>query len=237
MMKNNDALLIPFNDYGELIITSDNSGAIGLKKLDEVKVPYEVVGYFAFRVAYMDCVAAGGEPLSVIVMNFNGDEAWVPLQRGINQALEQLEMIHLPMTGSTESNFTLQQSATAITMIGKMSKPTISEKITVDDRIAIIGKPLVGNEVIDNEVDIAPLSLFQWCSKQDEILTIIPVGSKGIANEFANKFPGINVSFSKEINVEKSSGPSTCFIIIYKKEFHPVIKEKAKKWLHIATKN
>lgn len=56
-----NAVVIPLNDEESLVITSDNSGGIGTKEQDLVKVPYEVTGYYLFRVAVMECIAAGGK--------------------------------------------------------------------------------------------------------------------------------------------------------------------------------
>src|SRR5699024_1485130 len=134
----------PFNDQEELVIASDNIGAIGMKSLDEVRIPYYVVSYFAFRVAYMDCVAAGGNPFAISLMNFNGDEAWEELLQGINNGVNELHIDELPVTGSTETNFTLQQSATSITILGKREyKQKQTQKIILDNcHIAVIGQPL-----------------------------------------------------------------------------------------------
>ncbi|MFL6559685.1 MAG: ATP-binding protein, partial [Bacillus sp. (in: firmicutes)] len=62
-----DIVRIPFNGEDSLIIACDNSGAIGMKEHDLVRVPYETVAYYAFRVAVMECIAAGGVPISVLL--------------------------------------------------------------------------------------------------------------------------------------------------------------------------
>src|SRR5699024_3543619 len=114
-----DTLIIPFNDQEELVIASDNIVAIGMKSLDDVTIPYNVVSYYAFRVVYMDCFEAGVKPFAISLMNFNGDEVWEELLHGIDKGVNELQIHDLPITGSTETNFTLQQSATSITILGK----------------------------------------------------------------------------------------------------------------------
>ena len=42
-----------------LVLASDNSGGIGLKDMDMVKTPYDVVAYYGFRVAVMEWIALG----------------------------------------------------------------------------------------------------------------------------------------------------------------------------------
>ena len=231
-----DTLIIPFNDQEELVIASDNIGAIGMKSLDEVTTPYHVVSYFGFRVAYMDCVAAGGKPFAISLMNFNGDEVWEELLHGIDKGVNELQINDLPITGSTETNFPLQQSATSITILGKRKrKQKQTQKIMLDNcHVAVIGQPLVGNEVIDNKEKVAPLHVFQWFSEQEEVYKILPVGSKGISYELNKVWHHHDITFSDDLDVTKSSGPATCFIVIYEKSMYEKMVNKASDWLHLS---
>ena len=43
-----DVTLIALNDSETLVLASDNSGGIGLKDMDMVKTPYDVVAYYGF---------------------------------------------------------------------------------------------------------------------------------------------------------------------------------------------
>lgn len=229
-----DALVIPFNNREELVIASDNSGSIGMKQLDDVHVPYDIVGYFSFRVAYMECLAAGGRPISISLMNFNGNQVWEQLIQGINRGIEELGIEPIPVTGSTESNFSLQQSAMAVTVLGRREiKPESKQRIHLDDyQLAVIGKPLVGYEVINCNDEVAPLHLFQWFNNQKEVISILPVGSKGIAFELSKAWPNHNFILESDLDLKKSSGPATCFIAIYHKNFHHAALKKASKWIH-----
>ncbi|MDY0407697.1 ATP-binding protein [Virgibacillus soli] len=230
-----DILIVPFNPKEELIIACDNSGAIGKKVMDEVSVPYEIVGKLLFRVAYMECVAAGGIPFSIVLQNFNGDESWKPLVDGIQEGVSEAGIKELPITGSTESNFSLIQSATGMALLGKRqlgwSEPDFTQFTC---NLAIIGKPLVGDEVVTQSKDVAPLQLFRWFAEQNDILSVVPVGSKGIAYEMSRIMPNRHdqLSFSSALDLKKSSGPSTCFIVVYKREFHEEVISMANKWIY-----
>src|SRR5690625_848626 len=101
-----DIAIVPLSEQFELVIASDNSGAIGMKQLDEVKVPNEVTSYYACRVAYMDLIRAKGEPKVIVMQNFTGDSAWHEYKLGVNRFLKETKVQQLPITGSTESNFT-----------------------------------------------------------------------------------------------------------------------------------
>src|SRR3954452_5049017 len=116
-----DIVRIPFNGEDSLIIACDNSGAIGMQEQDLVHVPYETVAYYSFRVAVMECIAAGGEPIAVVLHNFCENEPWDELVNGIEKGLRELKLSDVRITGSTESNFSLLQSALGLVVIGKKS--------------------------------------------------------------------------------------------------------------------
>lgn len=224
-----NACIIPFNENESIVITSDNSGAIGLKEDDAVKVPYDVVSYYAFRVAMMECLASGAEPLSIVMQNFCGDEPWTKLVQGIEKGMEELQM-ELPITGSTESNFYLLQSAIGMLVIGK-KKNDRNRWIPQPDRTkyAVIGSPLVGLEVIERNREVAPLHLFKEMSETEQVMTW-PVGSKGILYEWGqipedNRL--VNTPITCDVDLLKSSGPATCFLVGYSIEKEKEIIEKA----------
>ena len=230
-----NVLTLPFDGAGNLIVASDNSGAIGMKKDDLVFVPYETVAYYSFRVAVMECMAAGGDPISVILHNFCGNEAWEKLTSGIQRGVGELQLKNVPITGSTESNFTMHQSAIGIIVLGKKQIGKMDEIIfNEQSKIAIIGNPLVGNEVIEQEDQIVPLPIFQKISRLEGI-GVWPVGSKGIQSELNQMVK--NKTFLKEqiitdIDVVKSSGPATCFLVTYQENMEEEIKKLAGTYFH-----
>ncbi len=233
-----DVLIIPFNKEESLVLASDNSGAIGLRDMDAVHVPYEMVAYYCFRVAVMECMAAGAEPFAVTLQNFCGDSAWQALEKGIQRGITELQFEDIQLNGSTESNFTLIQSAVGITVLGKKKNNIAVKSVTNFDPkeigIAVIGTPLVGNEVIEREIDVAPLALMKQLSARQDVITW-PVGSKGILHEINRMFP--NQTFSSEeiktsVDIEKSSGPATCFLVVFSEEKRGVIQSVVGEYFH-----
>jgi hypothetical protein len=230
-----DTITIPLNSKEALIIASDNSGGIGMKAEDHVQVSYETVAYYSFRVAAMECIAAGGEPFSVVLHNFSGDDSWSELVNGVQKGLAELNLEDVLITGSTESNFHLKQSAVGLVIMGKKHFDKITEKLFSNDlKFAVIGKPLVGNEVIDLAQEVVPLSTFREVSNLQDIM-IWPVGSKGILYELNQMFT--NKEFTKEmlhtkLDVLKSSGPATCFIVAYEPDQEEAIKKIAASFYH-----
>lgn len=222
-----DIISLPFGSEETLIIASDNSGAIGMKEQDYVHVPYETVAYFSFRVAAMECIAAGGQPMSVVLHNFCGNEPWDELVRGIQKGLKELGLKDIPITGSSESNFSLHQSAIGLIILGKRTDSKWMDlRYSPQLKFAVIGHPLVGPEVVANAEQIVPLSFFEKVSKLKEVM-IWPVGSKGILYELNQIFLDVNFSqemVSTDVDIIKSSGPATCFIVIYHADHEEKVK-------------
>ncbi|WP_141433270.1 ATP-binding protein [Bacillus sp. 03113] len=230
-----DVSIIPFSENESIIVAVDNSGAIGMKEYDELKAPYSIISYFAFRTSVMECIAAGGHPFSVIIHNLCDDDAWLELVNGVQSGLEELGFGHdVHITGSTESNFSLKQSVLGMTVLGKAAAGKNQPKLYMgEQQLAVIGLPLVGKEVMEKQEEIAPLSLFYEISRIEGVI-IIPVGSKGILYEL-NQFFSEEISdqlIQVDVDVLKSSGPSTCFIVSYPIQQENVIKTRAQSLFH-----
>lgn len=231
-----DILMIPLNEVENLVIASDNSGSIGMKDGDSVRVPYKTVAYYSFRVAVMECISAGAEPFATVVQNFCGEEAWKELLQGIEHGTRELGRVDIRITGSTESNFVLNQSAVGLTVLGKRKANMRNDKLIYDaqTRIAVIGFPLVGTEVIEKQEQVVPLKVFMEVSSLEEVVTI-PVGSRGILHELNTLFE--NKIFTEEnvnttLPLLKSSGPSSCFVAVFPEEMLQKLKSICGRYLH-----
>ena len=214
-----------------LIITSDNSGAIGMKEQDQVTVPYDVVAYYAFRVAVMENIALGGMPVSVVMHNFCGDREWEELVSGVERGKRELGFDHeITITGSSETNMPLLQSAVGVVVIGKQDHELMEVRLDDATNFAVIGKPLVGEEVVKEASEVAPLELFRWISEQKGVQAVLPVGSKGILYELDELVDGMEVverMVQTDVDLHKSSGPATCFIVAYERTVEEQLLERA----------
>ncbi|MEK4145522.1 AIR synthase related protein [Robertmurraya sp. FSL W8-0741] len=220
-----NALVIPIGEQGSLVITTDNSGGIGMKGHDLVKVAYDIVGYFSFRVAVMECLAAGAKPFAVAIHNFCGEDEWEELVVGVEKGLSELGIRDIQITGSTESNFPLMQSAVGLNVIGMATE---INRLPESSEVALIGLPLVGNEVMEFADQVAPLSLFYQLSLREDV-TVWPIGSKGIAYELEK----LNfVKTSDGIDFFKSGGPATSFLLMYPKEKESELVSIAGQYFH-----
>ncbi len=221
-----DVLFLEINEQ-MMAIATDCSGAIGLKEMDDVQVPYNVVAYYAMRVAMMEILSVGAIPKTCIVQNFNGESAWEQLIEGIEQLLSELEY-SLPITGSSETNFALVQSATGISVLGSVEKRRI--KCTPNEAsFAVIGTPLVGIDIIGKPELMLPLPLFKELLQITGIYEIIPVGSKGVLHELY--IVGcVNKSLSCYVPLDVSAGPASCVVISYDDTYEEQIKSVAQNY-------
>jgi len=228
-----DALIIPLSNEESLVLASDNSGAIGMKDADLVHVPYETVAYYALRVAAMECIAAGGEPFSVVLHNFCGNDPWEDLTKGIKKGLNELKLKDVLITGSTESNFTMLQSAVGLIVLGKKHwTKQVDLEYSDQLKFTCIGLPLVGNEVVKRIDEIVPLEMFQKVCGMKGVM-VWPVGSKGVLCELKQMFPEMEFSnVMSDIDVQKSSGPATCFIAAFDPENEGSVKKLTGPYFH-----
>src|SRR5699024_534340 len=84
-----------------------------------------------------------------------------------------------------ESNFASLQSGLGLTVIGTRAM-TQEYEFTGKEAFAVIGKPLVGNEVLERPDEVAPLWLFQRLCQLKLVKAILPAGSKGVAAAWRN---------------------------------------------------
>jgi hypothetical protein len=225
MVTNRDVLILPMTNHVSLVFSADNSGGIGLKEFDDVQAPYDIVSYYGVRVVAMELLSAGVRPNALIIHSFNGDEAWGRIVEGAQKVFEELKLNGVEITGSSETNFTLLQSATSFTLAGIAKNNSLRVgKTPPDAMFAVIGEPIAGQEVMQQPERMLPLTLFSKLLEQEEIYEIIPVGSKGIQHELGI-LSGVSGTFTCELPLMKSAGPATCVVISYSKAAHEYIQQ------------
>ncbi|EGA88315.1 hypothetical protein GPDM_15879 [Planococcus donghaensis MPA1U2] len=192
-----------------LVITSDNSAAIGRKEQDVVQVSDAVTAKFAARVALLEQWAAGSEPQAVLIHNFSGASSWDAYVEGVNELFAEAQLVLPAISGSTETNMPTVQSGIAVTLIGKEFRKQMSVESL---QWFVYGVPLVGQEVLTHFHQTANLALLKKALDTSLVERIWPVGSRGIANELEllMKRP---VQISTSLDSKKSSGPATCVLV------------------------
>jgi hypothetical protein len=192
-----------------LVVTTDNSGGIGEKPHDVVAVPDQITAYFATRVTLLEQWAAHADPVSVLIHNFSGPDSWDSYVAGVEDAFREAELEIPAITGSTETNMQLMQSAVAVTMIGK-------QRIVEDiDELEwyVYGTPFVGNEVLERRDEIASLRIVKEAMDAGVIRKIWPVGSKGTLAEYRRLTGSPQIEIETDIDIHSSAGPSTSVLL------------------------
>ncbi|MFF2753387.1 hypothetical protein ACFVR1_06465 [Psychrobacillus sp. NPDC058041] len=188
-----------------LLLTTDNSAGIGEKEADIVHVDDEIVAYFAARVTLVEQWAAGAHPISIIMHNFSGNKSWKKYLTGIEKLFIEIEQPCPVVTGSTESNMEMLQSAMSVTMIGE-KRPTSNEESTW----CIYGKPCVGQEVLMDADKIADIKKIWDGIASGLVQRVWPIGSTGIEAECKR------LGLSCQLNgwdISKSAGPATSVLL------------------------
>lgn len=200
-----------------LVVSIDNSGCIGTKELDLVHVPNEITAYFTARTAILEQLCAGAVPVQLLMANFSGDDVWTEYEQGYKRAFSKMGMEMPPLMGSSETNFQSLQSAVSLTMIGKKQ----FEQNTNDCEFYVVGEPLVGNDVIENPHKIAQLNELYEGLTNGMIQAIWPTGSKGVGAEII-RFAG--ESYTADVDLTGSAGPSCAVLVAVKKEHEQLFK-------------
>ncbi|KQC46965.1 putative alpha-ribazole-5-phosphate synthase CblS for cobalamin biosynthesis [Geobacillus stearothermophilus] len=225
-----DVLFLPLTEGRELAIAVDGSAAVGDKPGDTVHAPAETVAYFAARVALMELLSVGAEANAVVLQNFMGDDRWEALCRGIERVCHELSL-RLPVTGSTESNFSTVQSALGVMAVGTVAAERKRIGVTPEGaKFAVIGRPLVGPAVLAHPQWVAPLSLFVELLASPSVYELVPIGSKGIYYEWmqlsaANGRQGR--ACACPLPLFASGGPATSFLISYDRAAEGELRKRA----------
>lgn len=202
------------------VVTIDNAGCIGEKEFDIVYASNRLTAYYTARVAMLEQWCAGAHPTHIFLSNFTSDAAWNDYEKGIQQVFDEIGENVPPIKGSTESNFESMQSALSIMMIGKVEFEVNRNHLY---NWFVVGKPLVGQEVVEQAHHVAKLHELYKLLKLGIAKQVWPVGSKGIAAECNRIFEG--KQYSCKLPLMKTSGPSTSVIVAVDKEQIDLFKE------------
>ncbi len=213
-----DVEVVFINQEQCLVAACDSCGAIGMKDLDEHKVPWAITGRFTARVALLEVMSTGAVPQMMTVAISN--ETY-PTGEGILEGVnEELAFagLALPMAISTEKNMVTKQTGLGISVIGVAEKNQLNVGTSKPgDAVYCLGLPKVGPEINNPEdLEVVQVKHIRILLGINDIHDIIPVGSKGIRTEVQQLAATMNCQFLVEpfciLDLDKSAGPSTCLI-------------------------
>ena len=230
--KIRDLSLITLDEKRTMVIACDSCGGIGMKDGDSLKVPPYYVGKFTVRVPLLEVMCAGARVITITdavcnEMETTGRE----IIRGIKEELKEAGINDIVLTGSTEENMITSSTALGVTVVGVVETKALKINNIKNHALVIsIGLPKVGNEInFEKDNDIVDYTSIRKLLNFEDVYEIVPVGSKGIAyeaNQLAvNNKLKLTLEESHQVDIKKSSGPSTCVIAAIDAKGLDIIKE------------
>lgn len=213
-----DVEVVSINQTQYLVASCDSCGAIGMKDLDVIKIPWSITGRFTTRVALLEVLSTGAVPQLITAAISNephpaGDE----ILEGVKEELESAGLT-LPIAISTEKNMPTKQTGLGISVIGVVEKNKLRiATAQAGDDVYCLGFPKVGPEINNaNDPEIVQVKTIQVLLGISSIHDIVPIGSRGIRCEAEQLAASVNSRLRIDINctfdLNKSAGPSTCLI-------------------------
>jgi len=217
-----DLRIFQFTPSDVIVIGCDSSGAIGPKPLDRLKVDGYIVGKFAARVALMEVISTGAQPLCVVDnLSVELKPTGLEILRGVREEAAQAGLDpQLAVTGSAEKNFPTDQTGIGVTVIGICKKDNLLiDSVESGDALVVIGSPAVGAEVLLGEEKGTNTTILdlQKLLGLDFVNEVIPVGSEGIQREIKVLTENLGLKFKPDpackVCLEKSAGPATALLV------------------------
>lgn len=221
LKSHRDILLFEFERSKVIVIGCDSAGGIGPKPLDMVKVDGYTLGRFTARVALMEVLSTGAKPLCVVnTLSVELEPTGTEILRGVKEEARKAGLDPaLAVTGSSEKNVPVKQTGIGVTVIGVAKKSLLKiGNSKPSDVIIAIGIPCFGEEVISAEKQnlIAEIDDLLTILKLNFVHEIVPVGSKGIANEIEvmakDSHLHLKLNPQAKVNLRKSAGPATVIL-------------------------
>ena len=220
METKRDISIVTIDKNRSLVIACDVSGGIGPKSGDSLKVSGEVVGFFTTRVALMEALSVGAEPISIVdTLSVEYDPSGKNIIKGITKAVKEIGLDPgRVINGSTEDNINTFETGVGVTVVAITDNDSLKINNSKNGNIlALIGMPLVGKEVLEKKDKIVDFSDLKILLEKNYINEILTVGSKGIKYEaeLLASMSSLKVEYNDSINIdlEKSAGPASAILI------------------------
>lgn len=219
-MQIRDLTIVPLPNEQYLVTAVDISAAIGEKPCDALKVPPELTGKMAIRVALLEVMGSGAEIIAVNdVVGAEMEPTGRRVIAGIQEELQLADLGHLELNGSTEENMETVQTSVGVTVIGLADSSQLKvNHITKDALLLGYGEPRMGNELLEKpDLEVTYEIIKEFVTRED-VLELVPVGSKGILYEATHLAQLNDCAFIEKAEcnpswLNKSAGPATTVLI------------------------
>ena len=205
-----------------LAFSCDAAGGIGSKPHDTVRAEPRLVGKLTTRVALMELLAVGADPIALVgTFPVEPEPTGNRLLAGMMQEVREAGLRNLRILCSSEKNVRVNQTGIGVTAIGLLSASNMKVgRCRVGDEVVAVGRPFVGQAVVRAEengwvaatVDVIKLR------RSRLVHELIPIGSRGIFYEagVVAEDSGLlfNALASGRIDLKKSAGPATVLLAV-----------------------
>jgi selenophosphate synthetase-related protein len=211
-----------FRIGGRIVVVScDSCGGIGPKPLDRVRVSGYTVGRFTARVALMEALSVGAEPICLAnTLTVEPKPTGVQIIKGIRDEVRHAGLdSRIVMTYSTEKNTPVRQTGLGVTVLATTTSRSLRVgRCKSGDAVVAVGLPRVGNEVVTAEKkrEIADTRDVRTLLSSHVVNEVIPVGSQGMLREAQTIAEDSSLQFTlkshPDVDVRKSAGPATVIL-------------------------
>lgn len=220
MANQRDALITTCGGQ-RIVITADNSAGIGHAKLDQVQVDPYLVGLLTARVALLEAIALGADPVAISsTLSFDHQSSdGQRIHKGILAAAATIGLGPEQITGSSETNFPAEITCLGVTAVSAVAREQLLlGRVKPGDACWLLGRPRVGAEVVAAHGGLPTLPLVKSLTSWPLVQEIMPVGSQGIRWELTQLAGRSSLRWQAEpmggsFPWRKSAGPATCVIV------------------------
>ncbi|WP_438824918.1 AIR synthase related protein [Bacillus sp. JJ722] len=224
-MQIRDLTVVSLPNEQCFVTAVDISASIGEKEHDVLKVPPELTGKLTARVALLEVLASGADVIAISdVVGAEMNPTGRRILQGIQEELHQAGLAHLELNGSTEENMETSQTSVGVFVTGYSLRQQLKlNNIESNATLLGLGEPIVGKELLEKPHLEVSYKLVRELVKRQDVLELVPVGSKGIRYEAYN-LADLNGCYYTEIAdcdqewLEKSAGPATALIVAVRNE-------------------
>lgn len=212
-------LLLRITRNQVLAVACDSSGGVGPKEHDSVKVPGSVVGKYSARTVILEltCIRASVSALTVsMAVEYN--PTGMRILAGCRASLAELKS-RAQVIWSSEKNFGVSSTGVGVSAVGLVRSSSLRIGCSRHgDSVALVGRPSVGEAVLEAERRRAIPSIMQAASlmRLPSVHEVIPIGSTGVLHECSVLASDSGLRFvplGDESELEVSAGPSTALLV------------------------
>lgn len=214
-----DLSLIPLTATETLVIACDSSAGIGEKQADVVAIDPAITAAYSLRVPLLELLCFGATP--VAITDTIGNELHPTGERiisGIRGEMQRAGLADLPLNGSTEDNMATLTTSIGVTVVARIETAKLPVVGRHELAVFQMGTPYVADQVVAHLDSIFSYDAVRQLVQRDDVVDLLPVGSKGVANETAQmaQTHGLNVEATVDLTDEaftQSAGPATVLLV------------------------